>query len=60
VLKNIERSTMGAKSQEDSDQLIYDIDFNSTKIGRSEKDRNEVITRILIALNEIDFDLGNA
>lgn len=59
VLKNIERSTMGADSQDDFDQLFYDIDLNSTKIGRSEKDRNEVITKILLSLNEIDFDLGN-
>lgn len=60
VLRNIERSTMGAESQEDFDQLFYDIDLNSTKIGRTEKDRNEVITRILVSLNEIDFDLDNA
>jgi type I restriction enzyme M protein len=60
VLKNIERSTMGADSHEDFDQLFYDIDLNSTKIGRTEKDRNEVITRILVSLNQIDFDLDNA
>lgn len=60
VLRSIERSTMGADSQEDFDQLFYDIDLNSTKIGRTEKDRNEVITRILVSLNEIDFDLDNA
>ncbi len=59
VLKNIERSTMGADSQEDFDQLFYDIDLNSTKIGRTEKDRNAVITRILVSLNDIDFNLSD-
>lgn len=60
VLKNIERSTMGADSQEDFDQLFYDIDLNSTKIGRTEKDRNAVITRILVSLNDIDFNLSDS
>lgn len=60
VLKNIERSTMGADSQEDFDQLFYDIDLNSTKIGRTEKDRNAVISRILVSLNAIDFNLSDA
>lgn len=59
VLKSIEKSTMGSDSQEDFDNLFYDIDLNSTKIGRTTKDRNDVIVKILTALDEIDFDLDN-
>lgn len=59
VLRNIEKSTMGSESQDDFDQLFYDIDLNSTKIGRTAKDRNDVIVKILTALDEIDFDLDN-
>lgn len=59
VLKSIEKSTMGTESQDDFDQLFYDIDLNSTKIGRTTKDRNDVIVKILTALNDIDFDLDN-
>lgn len=59
VLKSIEKSTMGADSQDDFDNLFYDIDLNSTKIGRTAKDRNDVIVKILTSLNEIDFDLDN-
>lgn len=59
VLKSIEKSTMGTDSQDDFDNLFYDIDLNSTKIGRTTKDRNDVIVKILTALNEIDFDLDN-
>ncbi|WP_025764992.1 type I restriction-modification system subunit M [Dyadobacter tibetensis] len=59
VLKNIERSTLGTDSQDDFDNLFYDIDLNSTKIGKSVDDRNKVIVKILTALNTIDFDLGS-
>jgi type I restriction enzyme M protein len=59
VLSNIEKSTMGAESQDDFDNLFYDIDLNSTKIGRTTKDRNDVIVKILTSLDEIDFDLDN-
>ncbi|MFK7100945.1 type I restriction-modification system subunit M [Flavobacterium oreochromis] len=59
VLNSIEKSTMGSESQDDFDNLFYDIDLNSTKIGRTTKDRNDVIVKILTALDEIDFDLAN-
>lgn len=59
ILRNIEKSTMGTESEEDFDNLFYDIDLNSTKIGRSVADRNRVIVKIITALNAIDFDLDN-
>lgn len=59
VLKSIENSTMGTDSQDDFDNLFYDIDLNSGKLGRTTKDRNDVIVKILTALDEIDFDLDN-
>ena len=59
ILRNIEKSTMGSESEEDFDNLFYDIDLNSTKIGRNVSDRNKVIVKIITALNQIDFDLDN-
>ena len=59
ILSNIEKSTMGSDSEEDFDNLFYDIDLNSTKIGRTVGDRNQVIVRIITALDAIDFDLDN-
>ena len=59
VLNSIEKSTMGSDSQDDFDNLFYDIDLNSTKIGRTTKDRNDIIVKILVELDEIDFDLDN-
>lgn len=59
ILRNIEKSTLGTDSQDDFDNLFYDIDLNSTKIGKTVKDRNKVVSKILNALDLIDFDLMN-
>lgn len=59
VLSSIEKSTMGTDSEDDFDGLFYDLDLNSTKLGRTVKDRNAVIVKIIGSLNEIDFDLEN-
>lgn len=59
VLKSIESSTLGTESEDDFDNLFYDIDLNSNKIGKTVDDRNKVIVKILTALNQIDFDLGS-
>lgn len=59
VLRNIERSTMGSESQDDFDNLFYDIDLNSQKIGKTPNDRNSLVIKIMTSLDAIDFDLGN-
>jgi type I restriction enzyme M protein len=59
ILRNIEKSTMGTESEDDFDDLFYDIDLNSNKIGRTVADRNSVIVKIITALQAIDFDLDN-
>ena len=59
VLRNIERSTMGTESEDDFDNLFYDIDLNSQKIGKTPIERNKTISKIMNALEQIDFDLAN-
>ncbi|MGV0948208.1 type I restriction-modification system subunit M [Empedobacter falsenii] len=59
VLRNIERSTLGTESQDDFDNLFYDIDLNSQKIGKTPNDRNQTISKIMNALESIDFELDN-
>jgi len=58
VLNHIEQSTMGTESEEDFNALFEDLDLNSTKIGRTVGARNEVIVKILAALDKIDFKLN--
>ncbi|SIO95759.1 type I restriction-modification system subunit M [Vibrio spartinae] len=60
VLANIERSTMGEASEDDFDHLFEDLDLGSTKLGRKPTDRNALIAKILIHLDEIDFRLDDS
>ncbi|HEY9081182.1 type I restriction-modification system subunit M [Magnetovibrio sp.] len=57
ILNNIEHSTLGTDSEDDFDKLFEDLDLTSTKLGRTEKAKNDVIVRVLMHLNEIDFEL---
>jgi len=60
VLTHIEQSTMGSESEEDFGNLFEDIDLTSSKLGKSENDKNELIVKVLSHLDEIDFDLENS
>lgn len=59
VLTNIEQSTMGSDSEEDFGNLFADLDLTSHKLGKSESDKNELIVKVLVHLDEIDFDIEN-
>ncbi|MCR9234343.1 MAG: type I restriction-modification system subunit M [bacterium] len=57
ILDNIERSTMGTESEDDFDKLFEDLDLTSTKLGRTENAKNELISKVLAHLDQIDFGL---
>ena len=59
VLTNIEQSTIGSESQDDFGNLFEDLDLTSSKLGKSENDKNELIVKVLSHLDEIDFDIEN-
>lgn len=59
ILTNIQLSTMGTESEEDFDNLFEDMDLNSTKLGKTPEARNEIISKVLAHLNNIDFELQN-
>lgn len=60
ILNNIEQSTMGTESEDDFVRLFEDLDLNSSKLGKTTKAKNEIIAKILNALNKIDFQLEDA
>jgi len=60
ILNNIEQSTMGTESEDDFIRLFEDLDLNSSKLGKTTKAKNEIIAKILNALNKIDFQLEDA
>lgn len=55
ILNSIEQSTMGTESEEDFDHLFEDLDLTSTKLGRTEAAKNELISKVLAHLDKIDF-----
>ena len=57
ILNNIQLSTMGTESEEDFDHLFEDLDLTSTKLGRTESAKNELIAKVLSHLDKIDFHL---
>ena len=48
---------MGTESEDDFDNLFEDMDLNSTKLGKTPEARNEIIAKVLLHLDKIDFKL---
>ncbi|MDF2418011.1 type I restriction-modification system subunit M [Acinetobacter beijerinckii] len=59
TLKAIEQSTLGTDSADDFANLFEDLDLNSTKLGNTASDRNELVAKVLSHLDDIDFDISN-
>ena len=59
VLTSIEQSTMGSESEDDFGNLFEDLDLTSSKLGKTEEAKNELIVKVLTHLDGIDFDLEN-
>lgn len=57
ILNDIEQSTLGTDSEDDFTKLFEDLDLTSTKLGRTEKDKNSLISKVLFHLDKIDFNL---
>jgi type I restriction enzyme M protein len=59
VLTGIEQSTMGTDSEEDFENLFEDLDLDSSKLGKTPEDRNELIVKVMEKLDEVDFEMDN-
>lgn len=55
AINNLGESTVGHSSQEDFEGLFDDMDLNSSRLGRGEKERTALISKIILKINEIDF-----
>lgn len=60
ILNSIESSTMGHDSEDDFEQLFSELDLNSSKLGKTVSQRNELISKVLLHLDKIDFQLENS
>lgn len=59
ILRHIEGSTMGHASEEDFEGLFEDLDLGSSKLGKTENQKNELIAKVLVHLDQIDFRLDD-
>lgn len=60
ILNNIQNSTMGHDSEDDFESLFSELDLNSSKLGKTVTQRNELVAKILVHLDKIDFQLENS
>ncbi len=60
VLNSIEQTSMGTASEDDFKGLFDDVDLTSSKLGKSENKKNEVIVEVLTLLSAIDFKLEDS
>lgn len=59
AINSVMESTMGADSQEDFENLFDDMQLDSTKLGRTVKDRSAVMGRIIATLADIGIDMDD-
>lgn len=60
ILNNIQNSTMGHDSEDDFESLFSELDLNSQRLGKTVAARGELIAKVLIHLDKIDFQLQNS
>lgn len=60
ILKNIEQSTLGTDSADDFSNLFEDLDLTSSKLGATSSAKNDLVARVLVHLDKIDFNLSDA
>ena len=59
ILKHIESSTMGHDSEDDFEGLFEDLDLGSSKLRKTENQKNELVAKVLVHLDQIDFRLND-
>ncbi|PVZ85085.1 type I restriction-modification system subunit M [Serratia sp. S1B] len=59
ILNNIEQSALGSDSADDFVNLFEDLDLTSSKLGATTKAKNELIAKVLLHLDQIDFNLAD-
>jgi type I restriction enzyme M protein len=57
VLNRISDSTRGHESEDDFANLFEDLDLTSSKLGKGEKDKNNLVVKVLRKLATVDFEL---
>lgn len=59
VLNHISDSTRGHESEDDFANLFEDLDLTSSKLGKREADKNNLVVNVLRKLATVDFELND-
>ena len=59
ALKKISDSALGQESAHDFEGLFDDVDLASNKLGKNVREKSNIVGKILMQLNEIDFKLND-
>lgn len=59
AFEEIQKSTEDKGSAKDFENLFEDLNLNSSKLGSSYSQRNDLVYKILSHLKEVDFDIEN-
>ena len=60
ALNNLEESTEGYDSEEDFRNLFEDLDLTSSKLGRGEKEKSDLIGKIMLRVNDININFDES
>lgn len=60
AISDLEGSTMGHESNKAFDGLFDDMRLQDSRLGATVSDRTEMISKVMIRVNDIDFDLQDS
>lgn len=60
IFRNIEDSAIGQQSENEFTDLFEDLDLDNSRLGKREADKNQLITSVMLTLDQIDFGLNEA
>ncbi len=60
AFKSYSDSTKGQESEEQLSKLFNDVNLTSDKLGSTYKEKGELIAKLIIAIDEIEFDFMNS
>jgi len=55
AINSISESTLGNESEDDFENLFDDMDLNNMKLGKGEKERTKLISKVMLKIDDINF-----
>ncbi|WP_412031723.1 type I restriction-modification system subunit M [Metamycoplasma buccale] len=59
AINKLSNSILGKDSEEDFINLFEDMDLDSSKLGKYEEDKTKLISKVMLNIDDIDFEMHN-